>query len=280
MSFSSDVKEELSKLNTFGNVNFVYAELYGYLMSVNIKENKNKITFSTTSEYNINRFGKLLAKLKIIYNIHIQGKNFIIEFNKENIDFSFLNIETEYDKKAVIRGAFMGGGLINNPINKYHLEIVLKSKDNKNLIRDYINEFEIKNKELERKRGYSIYIKDGEAISNFLAIIGANISVVRYEEIRVIKDKRNKVNRQVNCETANLNKTIEASLSQIDAINKIKSAGKFDELPEGLKEISLLRIENEDLSLNELGKLLNKPIGRSGVNHRLNKIIKIASEIK
>ena len=280
MSFSSDVKEELSKLNTFGNVNFVYAELYGYLMSVNMKENKNKIAFSTTSEYNINRFGKLLAKLKIIYNIHIQGKNFIIDFNKENINFSFLKIETEDDKKAVIRGAFMGGGLINNPLNKYHLEIVLKSKDNKNLIRDYINEFEIKNKELERKRGYSIYIKDGEAISNFLAIIGANISVVRYEEIRVIKDKRNKVNRQVNCETANLNKTIEASLSQIDAINKIKSAGKFDELPEGLKEISLLRIENEDLSLNELGKLLNKPIGRSGVNHRLNKIIKIASEIK
>lgn len=173
----------------------------------------------------------------------------------------------------------MGGGLINNPSSRYHLEVIFKTENSKNLIQKYIKEFDIKNKDLERKNGYSIYIKDSDAISNFLAVIGANSSVVRYEEIRVLKDKRNNINRLVNCETANLNKTIEASLIQIQAINKIKNAGKFEELPEGLKEIALLRLENEDLSLSELGKMLNKPIGRSGVNHRMEKIIQIANEI-
>ena len=174
----------------------------------------------------------------------------------------------------------MGGGLINNPQNSYHLEIGFKTEKDKKIIKNYIDEFNIISKDLNRKNGSYIYIYDGEAISNFLAVIGANSSVVRYEEIRVIKDKRNNINRQVNCETANLNKTVEAALIQIEAINKIIDDGKFDELPNNLKEIARLRLENEDLSLNELGKLLNKPIGRSGVNHRLTKIIKIANEIK
>ena len=119
MSFSTDVKEELSKLNTFGNINLVYAELYGYLLSKNARERKNKVTFSTTSEYNINRFGKMLDKLKVTYNISIQGKNFIINYNKEKLNFTMLNVETQDDKRAIIRGTFMGGGLINNPESKY-----------------------------------------------------------------------------------------------------------------------------------------------------------------
>ena len=279
MSFSTDVKEELSKLNTFGNINLVYAELYGYLLSKNVKEKKNKIYFSTSSEYNINRYGKMLDKLKITYNIGIHGKNFIINYNKERLNVEMENIKTPDDKRAIIRGAFMGGGLINNPESKYHLEIVFNSNENKEIIRGFTEEFGMQFKELERKTGYSLYIKDGESISNFLAIIGANASVVRYEEIRVIKDKRNNINRIVNCETANLSKTVDAALNQIKAIKKIQSAGKFDELPENLKEIAILRIENQDLSLSELGRLLKKPLGKSGVNHRLNKLIQISNDI-
>ena len=280
MSFSSEVKEELSKLNTFGNIKYVYAEIFGYLLSANIKQNKKKITFSTTNEYNINRFAKMLEKMGITYNIKMQGKNFVIDFNKEKINLDLSIIKTQEEKRALVRGAFMGGGLINNPTNKYHLEIVFNNRENEELIHNRISEFEIKNKELQRNGKYSIYIKDGEAISNFLALIGANSSVVRYEEIRVIKDKRNNINRIVNCETANLNKTVGAAIIHIEAINKIKKAGKFEELPETLKEIALLRVQNEDSSLNELGKMLKKPIGRSGVNHRLNRIIQIADEIK
>ena len=280
MSFSSEVKEELSKLNTFSNLNYIYAEILGYLLSANIKEEKKKLEFSTSNEYNINRFAKMLEKLEIAYNIKIIGKNFVIDFNKDKINFDLSIIKTQDEKRSLIRGAFMGGGLLNNPTNKYHLEILLSSENNKNIIKELLNEFEISVKELNRRNGYSIYIKDGESISNFLALIGANSSVVRYEEIRVIKDKRNKVNRLVNCETANLNKTIRASLEQIEAINKIKANKKFDALPDELKEVAELRLKNTECSLSELGSMLSKPIGRSGVNHRLNRIIKIANEIE
>lgn len=116
-------------------------------------------------------------------------------------------------------------------------------------------------------------------ISNFLAIIGANIAVIRYEEIRVIKDKRNNINRIVNFETANLNKTISASVQQVQAINLIKNKKRFDKLPEDLKEIAKLRLENPDASLLELGQMLKIPIGKSGVSHRLNKILQISKEL-
>lgn len=279
MSFSSEVKEELSKLNTFGNQDLIYSELYGYLLSGNAKEIKNKINFSTNSEYNINRFGKMLTKLGVDYKIKIQGKNYIITFNKELLNFENMKLLTQEEKRAIIRGAFMGGGLINNPNNKYHLEITFNSEEEKKIVEDIIREFDIKTKSLARKNGNSLYIKEGEIISNFLAIIGANTAVIRYEEIRVIKDKRNSINRIVNCETANLSKTISASVQQVQAINLIKSRKRFDELPEDLKEIAELRLKNPDASLLELGKMLTTPIGKSGANHRLNKILQIANEL-
>ncbi len=280
MSFSSEVKEELSKLNSFGILNLLYAELYGYMLSENTKIVKNKVNFSTNNEYNINRFGKMLSKINIEYKIKIQGKNYVITFDKKLLSFENMYFDTQEDKRAVIRGAFMGGGSINNPDNKYHLEITLNSKENREFIRELLNEFDIITKSLDRKNGASIYIKDAEIISNFLAIIGANTAVIRYEEIRVIKDKRNNINRIVNCETANLNKTIEASVLQIQAINLLKSNKKFNKLPDTLKEIAELRLANPDANLVELGQMLNVPIGKSGVNHRLNKIMKIAEELK
>lgn len=280
MSFSSEVKEELSKLNTFGNKDLIYSELYGYILSGNTKFIKNKIKFSTNSEYNINRFGKILSKLEIDYKIKVQGNNYIITFNKELLNLSNIQISTTDEKRAVIRGAFMGGGLINNPNSKYHLEITFNSEKNQKIIQDIISEFNITTKSLIRKNGCSLYIKEGEIISDFLAVIGANIAVIRYEEIRVIKDKRNNINRIVNCETSNLNKTIEASVLQVQAINLIKSKKKFDELPENLKEIAELRIKNPDANLIELGQMLNTPISKSGVNHRLNKLLEIAKELE
>lgn len=280
MSFSSEVKEELSKLNTFKNNNLILAELYGYILSGNTKFIKNRINFSTNSGHNINRFGKMLDKIGIDYKIKIQGKNYIISFNRELLSLSKIKTSTTDEKRAIIRGTFMGGGLINNPNNKYHLEITFNLEENKIIIQNILKEFDIITKNLERKNSYSLYVKDGEMISNFLAIIGANTAVIRYEEIRVIKDKRNNINRIVNCETANLNKTIEASILQVQAINVIKNGNKFDSLPENLKEIAELRLENPDASLTELGQMLRNPIGKSGVSHRLNKILSIAEELK
>lgn len=135
-------------------------------------------------------------------------------------------------------------------------------------------------KTMIKQNQYSIYIKEGEQISKFLALIGANKAVLQFEDIRIQKEMRGKVNRLVNCETANLNKTINASIEQIAAINKIKEKGKFNKLDDNLKEIANLRIENPDISLIELGKMLNEPIGKSGVNYRLKKIIQIANDMK
>lgn len=128
------------------------------------------------------------------------------------------------------------------------------------------------------KNKYAIYIKEGEEISKFIALIGANKAVMKFEEIRVQKEMRGKVNRLVNCETANLNKTINASIEQISAIKKLKDTGKFSQLNDNLKEIANLRLENPNMSLVDLGKLLKNPLGKSGVNYRLKKIIEFANE--
>ena len=127
-----------------------------------------------------------------------------------------------------------------------------------------------------KKNKIILYLKEGEEISKLLALIGANKAVLKFEEIRVIKDTRNNINRLVNCETANLNKTINASVKQIEAIKKLKASKKFNNLDDGLKELAELRIKNPDATYEELGKMLSKPIGKSGVSHRLEKIVEIS----
>ena len=158
------------------------------------------------------------------------------------------------------------------------MEIILSNKRNAQIIKELLEKMQIHLKELERKNGYSLYIKEGEEISKFLAFIGANSSVLKFEEIRVIREIKNNVNRKVNCETANLNKTINASVKQIEAIKKLKATGKFKNLSANLKEVANLRLENPDASLVELGQMLENPIGKSGVNHRLNQLIELARE--
>ena len=283
MSFSSEIKEELSKTNNLKNKEEVKYEFLGYLISSNIAIKKNKIEYSTENEYNINRLNKLLNNLNIDYDICVKGNLFVIKFNIENITeyINLLsNIEKENLKKAFIRGSFLGSGSINDPNKKYHIEISLENKEYANILKNIMQEFEITFKELERKSSYSLYSKDGEEISKFLALIGASKAVINFEEIRVIRDIRNNVNRKVNCETANLNKTVNAAVRQIEDIKFIYNSKAEDKLSDSLKEIANLRMENPDISLVELGKLLKEPIGKSGVNHRLKKIQEIANELR
>ena len=277
MSFSSEVKQELSSINTYSKSNLIEAELIGYLMSANIKEENEKIEFITENEFNIERIYKILFKLKIEYEPETRRKTFVAKINKPNLR-NIENLETEEEKKALIRGIFLGSGSINDPTKKYHLEILSKNKDVAQYIQNILKSFNIKAKILELNN--TIYIKEGEEISKFLAFIGAQKAVLKYEEIRVMREIRNNVNRQVNCETANLNKTISASVMQIEAINYLKKVKKYEELPTGLQEIAELRLEYPEMSLKDLGSLLEKPLGKSGVNHRLKKIIEIADEAK
>ena len=285
MSFSSEVKNALSKMKNLNNKEAVKYELIGYLISNNTVYKNGKITYKTENDYNINRFSKLLSNVNINnYKIDVKGNNFIITLPKiENIvEIQYINNDIEYVKnennseelnKAILRGAFLGSGSISNPESKYHFEIILSTKENMERIIEILTSFEIEAKRLIRKNGYSLYIKDGEQISNVLALIGAHNGVLKFEEIRVIKEIKNNVNRKVNYETANLNKTVNAAVKQVNAIKKLKKSGEFKKLPENLKEIAELRLANPDASLQELSQLLKEPIGKSGVNHRLNKIL-------
>ena len=289
MSFSSDIKQELNKNNNLANKNIVKQELVGYLISGNINIVNNKeIKFSTESDYNINRFSKLLTNLDINHSIDMVGKNFVITLKTKEIDFieydkEIVKIkeipENQEEKKAIIRGTFMGAGSINNPEREYHLEMEVTNEQNMNTVLDLLLEFGIKAKYMEAKNKYYIYLKEGEEISKFLALIGAAKAVMKFEDIRIQKEMRGKVNRLVNCETANLNKTINASIEQIAAIRKLQENGEFKKLDDNLKEIALLRLENPDMSLIELGKKLKVPIGKSGVNYRLKKIMEIANGV-
>ncbi len=188
--------------------------------------------------------------------------------------------QDEQIARLCIREAFIKSGSMNDPNKKYHLQIMFRTKKKAEEMQKLLENFYIHPRIIKKENNYMLYLKDGEEISQFLALIGANNTVLKFEEIRVIKEKRNDINRLVNCETANLNKTINAAVKQIEDIKLIKTKGKFAALPENLQEIADLRIKNPDLSLVELGKLLKEPIGKSGVNHRLKKISTIAEELE
>ena len=272
-SFSRKVKEELSKLNNLSNKNLVKYELQGYLLTAS----SNK--FTTENEYNINRFSKLLSNSGLDdFKIEMQGNKFCITTKKPiEINQEITDVE---EAKAIVRGSFMGAGSISNPKSKYHLEIVFQIEEKALKINHILNHFEINSKVLQRAKNYIVYIKDGEDISNFLAFIGANKSVLKFEENRVIRDVRNNVNRIVNCETANLNKVIQTAVKQIEDIKLIKKKNKFNDLNAGEKELAELRLKNPEASLTELGKMLKTPISKSGVNHRMRAIEELANELK
>lgn len=269
MSFSSELKNELSKINNLKKKDEVYAEFLGYFATIGEGKTKNKYKFSTENEYNINRFAKLLSNLDINnYTIDVVGKNYNITFKyelKENIEDA---ISQENLKRAFIRGNFLGAGSINNPERTYHLEIIYSDKKYMEFAKQILQESGIITKTLEK----SLYFKDGEEISKFLAFIGANSAVLKFEETRVVHEMKNNVNRIVNCETANMNKTIQAAVKQTELIKEIKKKGKFAKLPEDLKEIAILREQNPDATLEELGKMLKSPIGKSSVSHRFKKM--------
>lgn len=301
MSFSSEVKEELSKLNTYSNIDNLKSELIGYLISNAIIKN-NIVIFSSENPSNIQRIYSILRKIYGFKdkNVELQNKNrsnlYMLPVDKEifeNIDAISFNYKIQLDKEKVesyltqtdsiyslMRGVFMGSGNITNPKTKYHLEIIFRDIDVAEFLCDLALYVNINFKIIQRNNEYTIYLKEGQQISDFLAAIGANSAMLRFEETRVVKDVRNNINRMVNCETANLNKTINASVNVINDIKYLKSKHKFNKLPENLKEIAELRLKNSNLSLKELGVRLKKPLSKSGVSHRLSKISQIADEIK
>lgn len=189
-------------------------------------------------------------------------------------------ISDEESKRAYIRGAFLGGGSISNPEKTYHLEFVTHDHDYATALSKLINSYKLNSKVIQRKNSFVIYLKEGEQIVDLLNIIGAHSALLELENIRIMKEMRNNVNRIVNCETANLSKTVNAAVRQVESIKLIESEIGLDRLPKNLKEVARLRLAYPDESLKELGAMLNPPVGKSGINHRLRRIEKIADELR
>lgn len=314
MSFSSDVKNEVCRIENITKEEAL-AEVSGMMKaSGTISLGKNRhISFRISTEnaaiarrifkifkkfFNIHttiivKKGNMLYKNNV-YEIVIKDESNILDILKDAgiitldgnnvifIDYSIPEriISSDECKKAYIRGAFLGGGSISNPEKTYHLEFVTHNMDYAKSLSSVINSFEITSKVIQRKNSFIVYIKEGENIVDLLNIIGANKSLFDFENIRVLKEVRNNVNRLVNCETANLSKTVNASVRQVESIKIIQKTIGIERLSPNIREIAHLRLQNPDSSLKELGKMLNPPIGKSGVNHRLRRIEKIAEELK
>jgi len=191
-------------------------------------------------------------------------------------------LQNECCKRAYLRGAFIARGSINNPeTSSYHLEVFNLDQDHNHELCQLFNVYGLKARELQRRNGYIIYMKEAEKITEFLGVIGASNALFKFEDVRIVRDMRNSVNRIVNCETANLNKTISASVRQVESINYIDETVGLSILPERLKEIAQTRIQYPEVTLKELGELLpSGKLSKSGVNHRLKKIEKMADSIK
>ena len=183
-------------------------------------------------------------------------------------------------KRAFIRGAFLSAGSISNPEKSYHIEIVCAAKEKAEQLKTIINSFDLDAKVIVRKKSYIVYLKEGSQIVDLLNVMEAPIALMQMENIRIVKEMRNSVNRKVNCETANINKTVSAAVKQKDDITYIRDHMGLEKLPEGLQEIAELRLEYPNASLKELGDLLSSPLGKSGVNHRLRKLSEIAEGLR
>ncbi|SHF85415.1 DNA-binding protein WhiA [Ornithinibacillus halophilus] len=309
MSFASEIKKELTTIEIEECCS--YAELAALIRmngSISVVSNRKYMLDIQTENAAIARRIYTLIKSNYTYPVELlvrkkmklKKNNVYIVRLKENVEKMLTDLDIlqgpfqinrlisekylkkECCKRAYLRGAFLAGGSINNPeTSSYHLEIFNSYEDHNNHLGDLLNMFDLHARTLERKKGHIVYLKEAEKITAFLSIIGAHNALFKFEDVRIVRDMRNSVNRLVNCETANLNKTIGAAFRQIENIQFIEKTVGLDALPEKLREIAVLRMQHEDVSLKELGELVSSgKISKSGVNHRLKKIDEFADKIK
>lgn len=183
-------------------------------------------------------------------------------------------------RRAYLRGAFIAAGSVSDPEKNYHLEFVLGDAAMAQQLRDLVNSFGLEAKVVERKEHFVVYLKEGEQIVDLLNVMGAPLALMDLENVRIVKEVRNDVNRRVNCETANLSKVVGAAVKQLEDIAYIEKTIGLSNLPEQLEEMARVRLEYPDTSLKELGSYLATPVGKSGVNHRLRKISSIAETLR
>ncbi|MDX8044667.1 DNA-binding protein WhiA [Gracilibacillus sp. S3-1-1] len=308
MSFAADIKKELTKVES--DARSEQAELAALIrMNGAISFSRNHYSLDVQTE-NAAIARRIYTLIKSSYDIPVEllvrkkmklKKNnvYIVRMNegvKEMLQdmeilmepFQFVRTisnkytEEEESRRAYLRGAFLAGGSVNNPeTSSYHLEIYNFHEEHNQSICNLLNEYDLHARILERKKGFITYIKEAEKITEFLNYIGAHQALLKFEDVRIVRDMRNSVNRLVNCETANLNKTIGAAFRQVENIRFIDKTVGLDALPDKLKEIAQLRMEHQDVSLKELGEMVSGgKISKSGINHRLKKIDQFAEQLR
>jgi DNA-binding protein WhiA len=233
---------------------------------------------------------KMRLKKNNVYIVRLsdQAKSILEDLKILGEGFTFVRvisselIKKKCCKRSYLRGAFLAGGSVNNPeTSSYHLEIFSLYNEHNDSLCELMNTFSLNSKTLERKKGFINYLKEAEKITEFLNIVGAHNALLRFEDIRIVRDMRNSVNRLVNCETANLNKTIGAALRQVENIRYIDRTVGLQILPGKLREIAELRVNYQDVTLKELGEMVSGGnISKSGINHRLRKIDEIADKLR
>lgn len=281
MSFSSEVKEEL--LRQVGKsrhcqiaelaaiIAFDGAEIENHLL-------KEKYHLLVKELFSVKGTGQDVEEWRILELVKMWDRQ-----QKQPQMGSTVNgilLQQMCCRRAFIRGAFLAGGSISDPNKSYHFEIVCRTLEQAEQLRDMINSFEMEAKIVERKKYQVVYLKEGAQIVDMLNIMEAHVALMNLENVRILKEMRNSVNRKVNCETANISKTVNAAVKQLEDIEYIRDNAGLDSLPDNLRAVALLRLENPDAPLKELGTLLDPPVGKSGVNHRFRKISEIAEGLR
>jgi DNA-binding protein WhiA len=306
MTFSAILKKDLSKL-PLGDQAQLMAELAGIISAVGtvkiLSLDDNPSTALVVKSENPAVATRVYQLLKKLYaykpSVEIQKtkkfkehRSYVIAVNDSTLAREiFKNTQSIYGKlvealdgdaaKAYLRGAFLGCGSVSNPEKNYHLELVTKNNGEfLNNIRTLLQSFEIRANLINRKNAYVLYIKESESVVNFLNAIGAHRGLLEMENIRIIKEMRNDVNRQVNCETANLNKTVAAAYDQMADIMFLKDHYGLQKLPKNLYAIAEVRLNYPDATIKELGQRLDPPVGKSGVYHRLKKLSELAETLR
>ncbi len=277
MSFSSDVKIELAKQYS-KNRHCQVAELAAMIMQEGkIRMNPLELSFVSENPMLNEKYGILMKGAFSIDNpeeMESEDCRRIVEAIQS------LYLEKMCCKRAFLRGAFMASGSMSDPNKAYHLEIVCRSIEQAERLQELMAEFEIEAKIIERKGHFVVYLKEGTQIVDMLNVMEAYVSLMNLENVRILKEMRNSVNRKVNCETANINKTVNAAVKQIGDIEFIRDTIGLEELPLPLQEMARIRLENPDAPLKDLGQFLNPPVGKSGINHRLRKLSAIAEDLR
>ena len=296
MSFSSDVKSEISKAENISSCCF-HAQVYGLVLFAHFSKYNLSITTENTDVFSlyvsylreycgvepiISESGtkKMTAYVKSDADKTKVFDKFGHSFNEATLRINRANISDECCAGAFLRGAFLSCGTVTSPESGYHLEFVVPYKKLCTDLMKFLDELNLNPKYIVRKGNHIVYFKDSESIEDILAIIGAQDASLYVMGIKIEKDVKNKVNRKLNFEISNISKTVDAAQIQISSIELIESRQGLSSLPENLQKIARLRLEYPESSLSELEKLLDEPISRSGINHRLNKIVKIAQDIE